>query len=847
MKKKRTALWIALVCSAMTYAQVQTLPPSYMRNEVAPLEVYRAEPERINNLVHTKLDLKFDYDKQQVLGDAWITLQPHFYPTAVLELDAKAMLIHQVDLIVGTQTKKLKFTYDGLKINIDLDKIYKKEETYTIHLKYTARPNEVKQEGSQAINDAKGIYFINPRGTETGKPTQIWTQGESESSSCWFPTIDKTNQKTSQEIYLTYPQKYLSLSNGLLVSSTINKDGSKTDYWKMTQKHAPYLFFVGIGDYAVVKDKWRSIDVDYYVEPAYKDYARDIFGNTPEMMEFFSNLLDYPYPWEKYAQMTAREYVSGAMENTTASLFNNGVQQKPGQLIDENTAETVIAHELFHHWFGDLVTAESWSNLSMNEAFANYSEYLWVEHKYGKEKADQNLDAEIESYKNGDNFEKTLVRMHYHSQEDMFDQVTYNKGGAILHMLRNYLGDEAFFKGLNKYLTDNAYGKAEYTQLRMALEAVSGRDLNWFFNQWFLGNGQPSLVVKSEFDTTNKKVVIQIEQEGEKYFEFPYAIDLVEGGKVKRQQLWVAAKKHNVIEFSASKKPEVIIYNADQVLLSDLVETSKSIAEYRLQYQYALSNYAARKQAVLAFAEQQTTDQEALKGLIEALSDPNDGIRGLAINNLDLSSTSVLEVAVPVLKNTARNDAKTLVQAQAMVALNQTGEFDQNLFEAATKSKSFRVQSAAIDGILKNDPTRFADFKSGLDEEVIRNSEELIMAFMPVWVADNDFSKADLVIQTAAFYLFAQSQNAPVANQLEKGFVWVMSNDTEEATKTAAQLYSWYYSYLKKQSEQAASMVKVMTQTAADLKKAAYEKDKVKNPNLKKQGELLQETVTKMN
>ncbi|MBW3519708.1 M1 family metallopeptidase [Flavobacterium sp. NKUCC04_CG] len=846
MNKKRIALWLAVVCSAMTFAQVQTLPPSYLKNDVTPLEVYRAEPERINNLVHTKLDLKFDYAKQEVLGDAWITLKPHFYPTAVLELDAKAMLIHQVDLIVGTKTKKLKFTYDGLKINIDLDRTYKRDESYTIHLKYTARPNEVKQEGSQAINDAKGIYFINPEGIQTGVPTQIWTQGESESSSCWFPTIDKTNQKTSQEIYLTYPQKYLSLSNGLLVSSINNNDGTKTDYWKMTQKHAPYLFFVGIGDYAVVKDKWRSIDVDYYVEPAYKDYARDIFGNTPEMMEFFSNLLDYPYPWDKYAQMTAREYVSGAMENTTASLFNDGVQQKPGQLIDENTAETVIAHELFHHWFGDLVTAESWSNLSMNEAFANYSEYLWVEHKYGKEKADQNLDAEIESYKNGDHFDKHLVRMHYRSQEDMFDQVTYNKGGAILHMLRNYLGDEAFFKGLSKYLKDNEFGKAEYTQLRLALEDVSGRDLNWFFNQWFLGSGQPNMVVKSEFDAKNKKVIIELEQQGENYFEFPYAIDIVVNGKVTRQHIWVAAKQRDLIEFSVSKKPEVIIYNADQVLLSDLTEASKSIAEYRLQYQYAPANFVARKQAVLAFAEQQTTDGEALKGLVAALSDHNDGIRALAINNLNLTSPAIVEAVVPLLKNIVRNDLKTLVQAQAIIALNQAGEFDEDLFDTAAKSKSFRVQSAAIDGILKNDPIRFVDYQSGIDEEVIKNSEELITAFIPVWVAENNLSKADLVIQTTAFYLFAKSQDAAVGDQLEKGFIWVMSNDTDEATQTAVQLYSLYYAYLKKQSEQAATLIKRMTQTAADLKKIAYEKDKVKNTNLKKQWELLQQTVDKM-
>ena len=440
---KKHILWLssAFIISSFTYAQVMTPPPSYAENQSDQSAIFRAEAERINNLVHTKLDLKFDYAKEHVLGEAWVTLKPHFYETSTVTLDAKAMLIHEIALINGTTKKKLNYKYDDSQLIIELDKAYKKDQEYTLYINYTARPNEVKQAGSAAINDAKGVYFINAKGERPNYPTQIWTQGETESSSCWFPTIDKTNQKTSQEITLTYPDKYVSLSNGTMKSSKKNANGTKTDYWKFDKKHAPYLFFFGIGDYAIIKDKWKNIDVDYYVEPEYKDVAKQIFGNTPEMIQFFSDKLDYPYPWDKYAQMTAREYVSGAMENTTASLFHDGVQQKAGQLIDENTAEYVIAHELFHHWFGDLVTAESWGNLTVNESFANYSEYLWFEHKYGKEAAEKHRYSEMFGYKQGDGPTKNLVRVHYNSREDMFDAVSYNKGGLILHMLRNFIGD----------------------------------------------------------------------------------------------------------------------------------------------------------------------------------------------------------------------------------------------------------------------------------------------------------------------------------------------------------------------------------------------------------------------
>ena len=163
---RKRILWLssAFIISSLTYAQVMTPPPSYNENQTNKLDIYRAEAERINSLVHTKLDLKFDYAKEHVLGEAWVTLKPHFYATNKVTLDAKAMLISEVALVNGATKKKLNYKYDDLQLVIDLDKEYKKDQEYTLYIKYTARPNEVKQEGSAAINDAKGVYFINAKG-----------------------------------------------------------------------------------------------------------------------------------------------------------------------------------------------------------------------------------------------------------------------------------------------------------------------------------------------------------------------------------------------------------------------------------------------------------------------------------------------------------------------------------------------------------------------------------------------------------------------------------------------------------------------------------------------------------
>lgn len=247
--------------------------------------------------------------------------------------------------------------------------------------------------------------------------------------------------------------------------------------------------------------------------------------------------------------------------------------------------------------------------------------------------------------------QKNLVRVHYNSREDMFDGVSYNKGGLILHMLRNFLGDEAFFKGLSKYLKDNEYGKAEAAQLRLALEEVSGRDLNWFFNQWYFDNGHPKLTTVSEYNPTTKKVKITVKQDPAKLFEFPFAIDIVENGKTTRQQVWVAKQTDNIFEFDASKKPDVVIPNADQVLLAD-IDDKKPVEEFIAQYKAGKGNYTTRVLAINAMADAQATNPKAVDALIEALNDPYDGLRIYTINKLDLESKTIVDKAEKKIKTT---------------------------------------------------------------------------------------------------------------------------------------------------------------------------------------------------
>lgn len=746
--------------------------------------LYRATHNKVTELKHTKLKVNFNFEKEQMNGEAWITASPYFYASNELELDAKGMLIEEVALDKNGAKSPLKYTYKDDVLKINLDKTYEKNQNYTVYVKYVARPNEVTQKGSAAINDAKGLYFINAQGKDSSKPTQIWTQGETESSSCWFPTIDKPNQKTTQEIYMTVPKKYVTLSNGILKSSENVGENLRTDHWVMEKRHAPYLFFMGVGEYAVVKDKWRDKEVSYYVEKEYEPFAKQIFGNTPEMMEFFSKKLNYDFPWAKYSQIVGRDYVSGAMENTTATLHQESAYQKADDLADENKWEDVIAHELFHHWFGDLVTAESWSNLTVNESFADYSEYLWNEYKYGKDAADYFLLKSLRTSKaDPRGFAKDLVRFNYESREDVFDGITYNKGGGILHMLRNYIGDDAFFAGLTDYLKTNEYGTAEAHQLRLSFEKVSGKDLNWFFNQWYYGSGYPKLEVANVFDPVKKKITVTVNQTQDQKFEFPLAIDIMENGKVSRKNVWVNATTKNDFSFDVTKKPELVNANADGILHCD-IKQEKTAEQLYLQYTSSKDFYS-KYTAVEASKEFVSKDPFAVKTIKAALNDTFFRTRMLALESLPEDPKDFIAEVEKI----AQTDKRTIVQGAALGVLVKTKNPKYlPLFEKSMQVVSSSVKGNALAGISTVAPEKLGQYVDKVDLKSA--SEDIIMGLLPVIVKNKITSQMPYISQIVAFYPFIKFQNPSLAEPAEQGFNWIMDSDNLKAVENITKILS---------------------------------------------------------
>ena len=720
---------ILIFFSSIIKVQAQQDNPSA---DTAWEHIYRGSYPRINDLVHTKLVVSFDYNKSWMYGKEWVTLQPHFYDTDSLTLDAKGMEIKEIAVVKGKSKIPLKYSYDNMQLRITLDKTYKSGEKYTVYLDYISKPDELKLEGSAAITEAKGLYFINPKG-ETNEHTEIWTQGETESNSAWFPTIDKPDQKTTQEISMTVPSKYVTLSNGLLVHQQKNADGTRTDDWKMDLPNSPYLFFMGVGDYVIVKDKYKKMDVDYYVEKEYAPVAKKIFGETPAMIGFFSKILGVPYVWPKYDQIVGREYVSGAMENTTATLHQDGAYQNARQLVDGNAWENDISHELFHHWFGDLVTTESWSNITLNESFANYSEYLWQQFRHGKDAADELNYNDMQGYLMSGSDDKDLVRFYYKNKEDVFDAVSYNKGGRILHMLRNYVGDSAFFKSLKEYLTLYKFKPAEAQQLRLAFEDVTGQDLNWFWNQWYYGSGQPSLDINYDYNNGKARVIVDQVQTTGKIFKLPVAIDVYsQGSNKKRYKVWLK-NKSDTFYFASLQKPSLINVDADKVLLA-IKNDHKPAEEFEQQYQYA-PNYLDRREALEYFAKNK------LSALANGLNDKYAGLRLFTLENLEKGKGYTIPSVLNLIEQIAVKDPNKKVQAKAIEILAKLNDSKyRSLFEKYVTDSSYSVAGAALERLAQLEPEQAYTLAKKYSNDALGKLGEIVSGIISKNASENDFN-----------------------------------------------------------------------------------------------------------
>lgn len=719
--------------------------------------VYRETNPQVNDLLHTSLAVSFDWQDSRLAGTATLHVKPYFYPVNTLALNAKGMEIKKVEVYeipvtdeadgtvpAGAAPHKMTgttYTYDQDSIHVFLGRLFDRSETYTVVIDYVARPNELSAPGgSQAITEDKGLYFVNPLGENPFRMPQIWTQGETQSSSVWFPTIDSPNEKMTQEIFMTVDDRYATLSNGRLISSEKQPGGKRTDHWKQALPHAPYLAMMAVGEFLkVVDEPWNGKEISYYVEKEYAPYVKAIFGETKQMIDFYSKAFGYPFPWDKYAQIAVREYVSGAMENTSATLHGDFmVYQTDREIEDVPKATAVIAHELVHQWFGDVVTCESWSNLPLNESFATYGEYIWFEHRYGREAADEHLWHSRQAYMRSRQ-EANLIRFNYRDREDMFDNISYSKGAQVMHMLRRTVGTEAFFAGLSRYLHNNEYRPVEIHHLRLAMEEVTGRDLNWFFNQWFLASGRPILKVEKHFDAASKKLRLIVEQLQDlsrvPLYRLPLYVDIYVGDSVARHPV-IINNVRDTFYLPVKVQPEFVNFDSDRSILAE-VNYQRTAEELIRQYSRA-PLFLDRMEALNLL--EPTLNDSAVFVLFRdaALEDGNATIRKHAISRLEKCSPEHAFELKQILMRSLRRDTSGSVRAVALATLNRRFLNDPevvSLNEGSFRDTSYAVIAEALTSLARRDPGRAVRRAMSLEKE---KGRDVIMSAAGVFAAHGD-------------------------------------------------------------------------------------------------------------
>jgi aminopeptidase N len=456
----------------------------------------RYAPDRVVDILHIALALDVDPALRTVAGKATLRASVIAPATTAVELDAVELQIETVT-VDGTAAV---FRHDGRKLKVELGEPRAAGSELVIAIGYRGAPR-------------RGIYFIAPDEGYPHKPLQAWTQGQDEDSRYWFPCIDSPNEKATSELIVTVPATLFALSNGVLVGDRTDA-GKRTLHWRLDVPHSCYLVTLAIGDFAAIESSWNDVPVVYYVERGREAAAERTLARTPQMLELFSRLFGVPYPYPRYAQVFVADFIFGGMENTSATTLTDTV------LIDERAAldydvDSLVAHELAHQWFGDLVTCRDWGEGWLNEGFATYAEYIWREHYEGRDAADLELEDWADMYFGEDSgrYRRTIATKLYDEPIDIFDHHLYEKGGRVLHMLRYLLGDAAFWRSLAHYLGKHRHGVVESRDLARAVEEATGRNVDWFFSQWVIdGAGHPELDITLRWDGATKVASVAVEQ-----------------------------------------------------------------------------------------------------------------------------------------------------------------------------------------------------------------------------------------------------------------------------------------------------------------------------------------------
>ncbi|MEX0819789.1 MAG: M1 family metallopeptidase, partial [Pirellulaceae bacterium] len=660
---------------------------------------------------HLRLDLRFDWEQQRAEGRATLTLTP-FKTLREVTLDAADMRITRV----AREATVLKHQTKPPQLIIQLDREIHVGQSLTLVIDYViTKPKH-------------GLHFVVPDDSEPNQPRMVWTQSEPEYAHYWFPCIDSPADRLTSEIIATAPQDYMVLSNGTLESKKLNGDGTQTWHWNQAKAHVPYLLSVVAGEFDAFEQQWHDVPVVSYVPKGKLSSAARSFEKTPAMMDFFSRKTGLKYPWPKYAQICVDEYGWGGMEHTSATTLNMHTLHDERAHLDVSS-DNLVAHELIHQWYGDLLTCKDWGEIWLNESFATYFATLWNEEDFGWDEATWSRHEEAESYKKEDKrYRRSIVNYRYNEPGNVFDGHAYPKGGRVLHMLRFVLGDELFWKAIQHYTARNAQRTVETADLRIAIEEVTGQGLNWFFDQWIHHGGHPDFHVEWQWDDATKMARVNVKQSQKvdsitPLFRTPVEIEIATGNNAKVHRVELS-KAEETFHFPSESRPSRVCFDPRDWLLKTL-KFPKSKEELLDQLAHD-ANIMCRVRAAEALATY-NEDEETLAALEVTLrGDDFWAVRKEAAKAIGKFKG---DAAREALIAASKSDPKSFVRREAIQSLGNFKHPATNdaLRQVVANDPSYYAIAAALRALQKVDPDHCeADQLASLD--LISHRQEVLKA-----------------------------------------------------------------------------------------------------------------------
>ena len=460
---------------------------------------------------------------------------------------------------------ELEHNYDGKTIDIVWTTPFSRGEARKVAIGYAVE------------KPIAGLYFSSPSEAHPDRGTWAATDHETERARHWLPCIDHPNVRTTLNFELTSDANFTILANGQKADEEIKGD-KKTITWALDFPCPAYLCCFALGDFTTFDDgEFGSIPVSYYTSTEHSaDRLERSFGRTKEMLEWMTKKLGVPFPFPKYFQF-ALPGIGGAMENISLVSWDDIF------VLDETLAlewtwlvDQINVHEMAHSYFGDAVVCRDFAHVWLKESWATYMEQCWLEDKRGADERDYDFFRNGRAYfeEADSNYKRPIVTRTFDSSWDMFDRHLYPGGAARLHTLRRELGDDAFWSGVNAYLTDNLGKVVETSDFRRALEAASGRSLVAFFDQWFHTAGYPHLEVAFAYDSEKNEGTFtvtqnQVAEDGSGVFDLNLEFGWVVDGELTVERARLRDAK-NTFTFSITSDPQQVRIDPNNSVLLKL-------------------------------------------------------------------------------------------------------------------------------------------------------------------------------------------------------------------------------------------------------------------------------------